>query len=686
MDRTADRFSRNNLGRETSPYLLQHKGNPVHWQPWSREVLDHARESGKPILLSIGYAACHWCHVMAHESFESEDIAALMNRHFVNIKVDREERPDLDTIYQSALALLGEHGGWPLTMFLTPDGHPFWGGTYFPPTGRYGRPGFPDVLQGIWEVYAREPQKVESNVKAINDALQRLARPQNAGFLTEETRNRVAERLVREIDPFHGGIGTAPKFPQVSILELLWRAWKRTGQKPYKAAVTTTLTKMSLGGIYDHLGGGFARYAVDAEWLVPHFEKMLYDNAQLIRILTEVWQETREPLYEARVRETVAWTLREMIAPERPDSGVPVGAFASTLDADSEGEEGRFYVWTEAEIDGVLGGDAAVFKAYYDVRPEGNWEGKSILNRSAAPPADPVMEERLGQLRAALFAARSARVRPGWDDKVLADWNGLMIAALAGAASVFEEPAWLDAASDAFVFVATRMSDGRRLLHSWRHGVRRHAATLDDYACMCQAALALFEATADPSYLEQAERWVGVLDRHYADPDEGGYFLTADDVSDVIVRTKTANDSAVPSGNGIMLGVLARLFCMTGKESYRHAAEKLESTFSGELAKNFFPLATLLNTSELLHTPLQIVVVGDRRKDDCRALVRAAHAGSLPNRILQRVAPGTYLPPGHPAASKGQVEGQATAYVCRGMTCSLPITDAAGLQQALAAV
>jgi uncharacterized protein YyaL (SSP411 family) len=398
-----------------------------------------------------------------------------------------------------------------------------------------------------------------------------------------------------------------------------------------------------------------------------------------------VWQETGEPLYEARVRETVAWALREMIARDRAEGGLQVGAFASTLDADSEGEEGRFYVWTEAEIDAALGGDSAIFKAYYDVRPGGNWEGKSILNRSAAPTAEPVMEERLRGLRAALFEARGARVRPGWDDKVLADWNGLMIAALARAGVVFDEPAWLEAAIDAFVFVTNRMTDGVRLQHSWRHGVRRHAATLDDYACMCQGALALYEVTGEKSYLEQAERWVGILDRHYADAAGGGYFLTADDVTDVIVRTKNASDSAVPSGNGVMLGVLARLFCLTGREAYRHAAERLESAFSGELSKNFFPLAMLLNASELLHTPLQIVVVGERRKDDCRGLLRAAYARSLPNRILQLVAPGTTLPAGHPAAGKGQVDGRATAYLCRGMTCSLPVTDPAGLAAAIEA-
>ena len=420
-------MDRNRLGQETSPYLLQHRDNPVHWQPWSEAALAAAKAADKPLLLSIGYAACHWCHVMARESFEDPAIADQMNRLFVNVKVDREERPDLDQIYQHALALMGEQGGWPLTMFLTPDGEPFWGGTYFPPEPRFGRPGFAQLLAAISEAYAGKRDDVAKNVAVLRDALQRLGQPQQGGAIARAQLDPVAERLLREIDQIHGGIGTAPKFPQCGILEFLWRAWKRTRQAPYRDAVLKALDAMCQGGIYDHLGGGFARYSTDARWLAPHFEKMLYDNAELVDLLTLVWQETKNPLYRARVEETLGWVAREM--------RTPGGGFASSLDADSEHEEGKFYVWSEAEIDAVLGPRAALFKRFYDVTADGNWEGATILNRINSPAfADDATERELAVGRDLLLQARAGRVRPGWDDKVLADWNGLMIAAMANAA------------------------------------------------------------------------------------------------------------------------------------------------------------------------------------------------------------------------------------------------------------
>src|SRR5882724_1397583 len=469
-------MDRNRLGEETSPYLLQHKDNPVHWQAWSEATLAAAKAADKPILLSIGYAACHWCHVMAHESFESSAIADRMNDLFINIKVDREERPDLDQIYQHALALMGEHGGWPLTMFLTPDGEPFWGGTYFPPEPRWGRPGFPQILEAISTAYGSDREKVTKNVVALREALQRLGRPERGGAIAPDQLDRIAERLLREVDQLHGGIGTAPKFPQTGILELLWHAWKHSGQTPYRDAVAKALDAMCQGGIYDHLGGGFSRYSTDARWLVPHFEKMLYDNAELVDLMTLVWQETKNPLYLQRVEETLDWVSREMVTTE--------AGFASSLDADSEHEEGKFYVWSEQEIDRVLGDRAALFKLHYDVSPEGNWEGKTILNRSNTPEfADEETERELAACRALLLQARDNRIRPGWDDKVLADWNGLMIAAMANAGFVFERPAWINIARDAFGFVHSKMTaaDGR-LLHSWRAGRARHPANVDDYA------------------------------------------------------------------------------------------------------------------------------------------------------------------------------------------------------------
>ncbi|HVB18016.1 MAG TPA: thioredoxin domain-containing protein, partial [Stellaceae bacterium] len=626
-------MDKNRLGEETSPYLLQHKDNPVHWQAWNAQTLEAAQAAGKPILLSVGYAACHWCHVMAHESFENPAIAALMNALFINVKVDREERPDIDAIYMNALHLMGEQGGWPLTMFLTPAGEPFWGGTYFPPEPRWGRPGFPQILEAIADAYRQKRDDVMNNVAALREGLGRLGRPQQgageaapvAPELSAGLLDRIAERLSREVDPLNGGIGTAPKFPQCGVFELLWRAWKRTGREPYREAVLRTLTTISQGGIYDHLGGGYARYATDTHWLVPHFEKMLYDNAELVSLLTLVWQETGDPLYATRVAETIGWIEREMTHPE--------GAFSSSLDADSEHEEGKFYVWSENEIDAVLGDAAPLFKRIYDVTGGGNWEGKTILNRLANPSlADAATEAELSRCRDLLLQARARRVRPGLDDKVLADWNGLMIAALAEAGLAFGRAEWVALAERAFAFVVREMTgpDGR-LRHSWRVARARHPASVDDYANLCRAALALHEATSQGAYLAQARDWVAVLDRHYRDDAGAGYFFSADDTQDLIARVKTAHDAAVPSGNGTMVGVLTRLALLTGEDAYRRHAEAIIAAFAGELGRNFFPLATLINNAELALQPVQIVIVGEPDDPAAAALRRVVYTLSLPN-------------------------------------------------------
>jgi uncharacterized protein len=674
-------IDRNRLGEETSPYLLQHKDNPVHWQPWSAEALAAAKEADKPILLSIGYAACHWCHVMAHESFENPTIAAQMNELFVNIKVDREERPDLDAIYMNALALTGEHGGWPLTMFLTPQGEPFWGGTYFPPEPRWGRPGFPQILAAIAAAYRDKREDVAKNAAALREGLRRLAHTQSGDDPQEISIaliDRIAERLLREVDPLNGGIGTAPKFPQCGIFELLWRAWKRTGREPYREAVRRSLTAISQGGIYDHVGGGYARYATDTRWLVPHFEKMLYDNAELFSLLTLVWQETRDPLYALRVGETILWLEREMVHPE--------GGFYSSLDADSEHEEGKFYVWSEAEIDAVLGDRSPLFKRYYDVTAAGNWEGKNILNRlDHTAWADDETEGALADCLWALLAARAARVRPGLDDKILADWNGLMIAVLAEAGLVFGRADWIALAERAFAFVRDHMAGpAGRLRHTWSRGQARHPASVDDYANLCRAALALHEATSDPAYLVQAAAWVGVLDRHHWDGDAGGYYFAADDTADLITRVKTAADAAVPAGNGTMVGVLTRLALLIGKDGYRERAEAIITAFSAELGRNFFPLATLINSAELAMKPIQIVLVGIADDTAFAELRRAVYRVSLPRRTVLVVPPGTALPESHPAHGKGLVGDKATAYACDGPVCSLPITEPQALVDQLA--
>ncbi len=668
-------MSRNLLSEETSPYLLQHAGNPVHWQPWGPATLARAKAENRPILLSIGYAACHWCHVMAHESFENESIAALMNRHFVNVKVDREERPDIDTIYMHALHMMGQQGGWPLTMFLTPDGEPFWGGTYFPPESRFGRPGFPEVLEGLAKVYRETPDKVADAAASLRERIADMATSRTGGPIPVEINDQAASRIAAQYDKVEGGIGSAPKFPNPSSLELLWRAYLRNGDPEARSAVLLTLEKMSQGGIYDHLGGGYARYSTDSHWLAPHFEKMLYDNAQLIDLLVAAWKDTGSALFEARIRETAEWIAREMIAEG--------GGFAATLDADSEGVEGKFYVWSETEIDRALGAEAALFKHAYDVGPGGNWEGRTILNRNhRAGPFTGDEERALARSRTKLMKIRDGRIRPGWDDKVLADWNGLTIAALANAAAVFDEPKWLALADRAFGFVAETMQVSGRLTHSFRDSRARHAATLDDYAGMAHGALALHEATGADRYLTAARGWVDVLDAHYWD-EAGGYFLTAADAEALIVRTKSADDNATPSGNGMIADVLARLFLITGEDRYRARAEALIMAFAGEVPQGFFSLATLLNASEMLQRGTQIAIVGDRAALPTRALVRAAHLAPARARIISVFAPDAALPDGHPASGKGLVDGAPAAYVCVGPTCSLPQTTPEGLTASL---
>jgi hypothetical protein len=680
----------NLLRSQTSPYLLQHQENPVHWRAWDEAALAEARERDAPILLSIGYAACHWCHVMAHESFEDHATAALMNRHFVNIKVDREERPDLDSIYQTALAMLGEQGGWPLTMFLTPAGEPFWGGTYFPPSPRFGRPSFPQVLEGIAGAWAEKRDKVTENVKALTAALQKHNARAPGGLFGAELADQVAERLAQEIDMIHGGIRGAPKFPQPSILELLLRSALRRPGAPeggtLKQAVTISLDRMCQGGIYDHLGGGFARYSTDAQWLVPHFEKMLYDNAQLVELLTLAWQANKSPLYAQRVAETIDWIAREMMAEG--------GAFASTLDADSEGMEGKFYVWTVAEIDRLLGPLAATFKDAYDVREGGNWHEdhghgppgeKVILNRSRRMLlGDAAHEAQLARAREILLKARAERVRPGWDDKVLADWNGLMIAALARAGFAFGRAEWIEMARTALAAVKRLLTDMEgRLRHSYRADKQGSRATLEDYANLIKAALVLHELTGDSAPLADAERWAAEVEALFADEAAGGYFMTASDAGDLIVRTKHAHDNAVPAGNSTMAANLARLYFLTGREDYRERAERTIAAFSGELARNFFPLSTLISAATFLEQPVQVVIVGPDRAA-CAPFLQALAETCVPNLVLQMLPPDAALPSSHPAHGKGMAAGQATAYVCIGPVCSAPVTDREALAQALA--
>ncbi|HEY8245767.1 MAG TPA: thioredoxin domain-containing protein [Hyphomicrobium sp.] len=671
-------MSENRLGQETSPYLLQHKSNPVHWWAWGPEALAEAKRTGKPILLSVGYAACHWCHVMAHESFEDEATAAVMNELFVNIKVDREERPDIDAIYMGALHALGEQGGWPLTMFLDSEARPVWGGTYFPKDFRYGRPAFVDILKRIATVFREEPEKVAENAQALTEALAHPHQPSAAPKIDDRLLKDLTTRMVPATDPVHGGLQGAPKFPQWSFFWLLWRGGIRYGIEPARAAVVLTLDNICQGGIYDHLGGGFARYSVDERWLAPHFEKMLYDNALLIELMTEVYRETGSPLYKTRIAETVAWLEREMLADG--------GGFAASLDADSEGEEGKFYVWTLDNVLGVLGEeDGRYFAGVYDVTADGNWEGHNILNRLGRLQLRSDAEEaRLARLRAKLLAERAKRVRPGWDDKVLADWNGLMIAALTRASVVFGRPDWLDLAKRAFDFVAKRMSENGRLLHAYRDGKAKAPATASDYANMIWAALRLNEATNEPRYFAQAEVWVDVFDKHYWVETGGGYATSADDTRDVIVRLRLGSDDAAPNANGIMLANLVALGTLSGEARYMDRATALLGAFAGELGRNIVAYTGLLASTFDLLSPQQVVVAGQHLEGG-ENLIKVIRSISLPGTLQYALddTPNEAALPG--LRDKNAVNRRATAYVCIGPQCSPSLTEPAELAKTLKA-
>jgi uncharacterized protein YyaL (SSP411 family) len=664
----------NLLRHETSPYLLQHADNPVHWRPWGPAALEEARAEKKPILLSIGYAACHWCHVMAHESFEDAETAALMNERFVNIKVDREERPDIDHLYMSALHALGEQGGWPLTMFIAPDGAPFWGGTYFPPEPRWGRPSFRQVLQGVSEAYRTDHEMVAKNTTALRRVLAGMSSANVGDLPTPVHLDAVAAALLRMNDPEQGGLKGAPKFPNPPIFRFLWQNAFRTGAPEGQDALHLMLMRMSQGGIYDHLGGGFSRYSTDAVWLVPHFEKMLYDNAQLLELLAFAHAHRPDPLYAQRAAETVEWMVRDMTA-ERVAGRA---AFAASEDADSEGEEGRFYVWTEHEVDRLLGDASVAFKRAYDVTAGGNWEGHTILRR-VTPPGTADEEAALARSRAALFAARAKRVRPGRDDKVLADWNGLAIAALARAAAVFERPDWLARAEGAQDFVLAEMSapDGR-VQHAWRLGRVTAAGLLDDQASMARASLALFEATGEARRLAEAVRLARAAETSFADG-QGGYYTTAADASDVpLARPRTGADNATPAGNGLLAEVFARLWHLTGDTGWRERAEALLRAFTGK-PDQLAAMPTLLAAADLLEEAATVVIAGDATQP----LAAAALTSADPAVVVLRVSGLDALPVEHPAFGKSAGAEGATAYVCRRNVCGLPIVDARALATAL---
>ena len=667
----------NRLIHETSPYLRQHAHNPVDWYPWGEEALSTARREDKPILLSIGYSACHWCHVMEHESFEDVETAQVMNAHFVSIKVDREERPDLDHVYMSAVQMLTGRGGWPMTVFLTPDGKPFYGGTYFPREERYGMPSFRRVLQAIAQAYRERPDEVGKSVEKIMNALQRMEAVGAAGpALDADLVRSAAATLAGAYDAENGGIGQAPKFPNTAVFELFLHVYRSGGGQPYLAMVVHTLRQMARGGIYDQLGGGFHRYSVDDRWLVPHFEKMLYDNAQLVPLYLAAFQITRERSFADWARETLNYVIREMRDPR--------GGFYSSQDADSEGHEGKFFVWDVAEVQRILGEDAAELACrYWDISDAGNFEGRNIVHVTLELEQLAKLFRRevddtchiLAEARTKLFAAREQRVKPARDDKVLTAWNALMISAFAKAEEVFADGRYGQVAREAVAFLETHLQRGDRLLSTYTDGTAKLNGYLDDYAFFIAALLDVFELFQDRSYLERAIVLTTAMIAHFWDARAGGFFFTSDDHETLIVRSKPSFDGSIPSGNSVAARVLLRLYHYTEDATYLEHAEQLLRLYAGAAQQQPFGFANLLCAVDFyVQHPREIVLVGAPQDADAGALLQHIREEYVPNRTLLVVDPTRTGELPSPLRGRRQQDGKPTVYVCRNMTCSAPVT------------
>jgi hypothetical protein len=663
----------NRLAAESSPYLLQHAGNPVDWYPWGEEALERARAEDRPILLSIGYSACHWCHVMERESFEDADTAAYMNDHFVCIKVDREERPDVDAIYMEAVQSMTGHGGWPLTAFLDPDGSPFYGGTYFPPEPRHGMPGFRMVLEAVTESWTTKREQIAAASGRIREQLGAVARIEPSVDPIEFGLVEAAERrLIAAADPEYGGFGGAPKFPPAASLEFLLARGER-------AVVTRTLDAMACGGVHDQIGGGFARYAVDRVWLVPHFEKMLYDNALLARAYLHGFQALGHERWREVCESTLDWMLAEMRGPE--------GGFYAALDADSEGEEGRFYVWEEDELRAVLAaagleGAADDLVAWWGVSPHGNFEGRNILHRPGGPEAEP--PAALAEGRRALYEARAGRVRPGLDDKRLCSWNALAIAALADAGAVLGRSDYLEAAERAADFVWTQMRDGDgRLLRTWKGGEAKLPAYLEDHAYLADALLALYEAGFDRRWFDAARVTADAMLTRFADPERGGFFTTAVDGEKLITRRKDVDDHPIPSGNSAAAYGLLRLAALTGEHSYEEAAVSVFRLFRRVAENHPHAVAHLLRALDFHLSPTrEVALVAPAGANGLGELAAVVRGELRPHLVLAGGAEGTEAP--ELMRERHAVDGRAAAYVCENFACRAPVTEPEALRAALA--
>ena len=677
----------NRLASETSPYLLQHADNPVDWYPWGPEAIERARVEHKPILLSIGYAACHWCHVMAHESFENEATARIMNERFVNVKVDREERPDVDGIYMQAVQAMTGHGGWPMTVFLTPELVPFYGGTYFPPADRQGMPSFTRVLLAIADAWATKQDQVSRTVASMRELYSAASEGAfSHGPLSPALLERAYRGLARGYDETHGGFGGAPKFPQAMSLDFLLRYWSRTGTEHALHMARDSFVHMVRGGIHDQIGGGFHRYTVDAIWLVPHFEKMLYDNALLARLGLHIWQATGNAEIRAGVEDTIEWALLEMRA--------PAGGFYSSLDADSEGEEGKFYVWSEEKLRAVAGADADAAVAYWGVTAGGNFEGHNILNVPAplsvvsrrAHVSEEAMRASLARARQALYDARSKRVWPGRDEKILAGWNGLMLRALADAARVFRRDDWRAAAIETGEFLFREMVRDGRVSRTHTAGQTRLAGYLEDHAAVALAALALYELTFDRAWLDRARTIGDVILRWFWSAETETFFDTASDHETLVTRPRDVTDNAVPSGTSLTAELLLKLGELLHDPELTRRGTWIVETLAEPMAQHPQAFGHLLAAADAaVHGFVEVAIVGE--PDDARFAALAAEVGA-------RYVPALAMAGGPASSAEGiglladrEARGGApTAYLCRGYTCEAPVTDARAFAEQLEGV
>ena len=674
----------NRLAGETSPYLLQHAENPVDWYPWGEEALSLAKEQNKPILLSVGYAACHWCHVMAHESFEDPGTAEIMNKHFINIKVDREERPDIDSIYMDAVVAMNGQGGWPMTVVMTPAGNPFFGGTYYPPVARHGLPSFKQVLVSLAQAWQERRKDVDDSAANVSQHIgQGLSMGDSSDLLSEATLERATSSIAEQYDPRMGGFGQAPKFPQSMTIEFLLRRHVSSDDNQALAMAEHTLEMMARGGMYDQIGGGFARYSTDNDWLVPHFEKMLYDNALLSRAYLHAWRITGKPLYKRIVEETLDWVLTEMRHND--------GGFYSSLDADSEGVEGKFYVWDANEIEKVLGDDAAIFNHYYGVTSSGNWDGANVLHLpgtiesvSQSLHLSPEMvRERIGIARKLLYAARSKRTWPGLDDKIITSWNGMMMAAFAEAGRDLSQPRYTEAArvNADFLFRTLRMPNGR-LNRTWKSGAEaKNNGYLEDYAFLADGLLALYQSTFESRWFFWAIELADLMVTFFYDESEGGFFDTSKDHESLLYRPKGLQDNAIPSGNSVAAITLLALSLYTGENQYWKIAEAAVSSLIEIMAKFPTGFGQWLSAADfILSKPLEIAIIGENGSEGTQALVDAAFSDYRPNQIVAVGGENEGIPL---LEGRTTIEGLAAAYVCRNFTCDMPVTKASLLEEKL---